>query len=105
MCKVAVPRLREAREAGRGEPTCVRLQAGCIGLQRQRRTESSTRDDQPSPPGGTMQKSEVERSREYHPPRLPTSIQPGLPWKARRSLCRTPRAYLSGSFSARLPEK
>ena len=52
-----------------------------------------------------MQKSDVERSREYHPPRLPTSIQPGLPWKARRSLCRTPRAYLSGSFSARLPEK
>ena len=79
------------------------LQARCIGLQR--RTESSTRDDQPSPPGGTMQNSEVERSREYSPPRFPTSTQPGLPRKACRSLCRTPRAYLSGSLSARLPEK
>ena len=35
-----------------------------LGAQGCSRTESSTREDQPSPPGGTMQKSEVERSRE-----------------------------------------
>eukprot|EP00962_Isochrysis_galbana_P028589 scaffold9052_cov107-Isochrysis_galbana.AAC.9 len=69
------------------------------------RTASSTRDDQPSPPGGTMQNCELRRSCAYIPPRPPTSIQPGLPSNAETRRCRTPRAYLRGSLPARLPEK